>query len=242
VNRRTFYALGAVVAGGALAGCVVAAVYLNLTDVSIAIPVIVAFAGVAWTMLWGAYREPQRDALLLAQFGAMLDAREPNSAQPTSGRVSVGGKFSASPTVYAIPATEEVRDHLRLERFLIEARMPDEASRRNSAMWLGVLRSQQPYLTARHSPEVREMLLQIWNEVKAESMRQLRAEVKAYVERTSPARPEASQPPNSTGTSILPELPDRSDSGLPRIIVRTTRDLTGSEGQALPAGTEGIFV
>lgn len=242
MDRRTFYALGLSIAGTAVVGCVVAASYLGLAYASIAIPVIVALAGIVWTMLWGIYREPQRDASLLAQLTVILDARAANSAQLSSHRASGEGSFKATASVYAIPPVQEVRDHLRLERFLIEAPMPNEASRRNAETWLGVLRSQQPYLTARHPPETRQMLEKIWNEVKAESMRQLRGEVRAYLERKSLAHSEVPQPGQSQDSPAVPDLPDRSDSGLPRVVLRTTQELRITGGRTLPLGTEGLFV
>jgi hypothetical protein len=35
---------------------------------------------------------------------------------------------------------------------------------------------------------------------------------------------------------------DRADSGLPRIVLKTTRDLADLHGRRIPAGTEGLFV
>ena len=242
MDRRTFYILGATVAGAAVAGSAVAAFRLNPTDAAIAIPVIVALALTVWAMLWGAYREPQHDAALLAKFGAMLDARAARAEKLPTTHVSGSGGLSAKPSVVAVPPVQEIRDHVRLERFLIEAPMPNEASRRNAATWLGVLRTQNPYLTVRLPPEVTQTLVRIRNEVKAESMRQLRTEVKAYMEKSSLAPPEVPQPDQGSQSSALPDLPDRSDSGLPRVVLRTTRDLTDEDGRTIPAGTEGLFV
>lgn len=203
------------------------------------VAVIIAVGAVLWSVPSIVYWGQRSNESLIEAIGAPPVG---HATTVPAKHVLATGAFAASANAVGIPPAAEAREHLRMERFLREARFPSAASERNARTWLGYLHVTYPYLTAKLPPDADAQLSPIKAEVRAESLAQLRSEVKDYMTRI---RLDFVQEPGweDQPTSVEPpDLPSRSDSGLPRIMLRTTREVRDSAGTTVPAGTDCLFV
>jgi hypothetical protein len=203
------------------------------------VAVLLAVGMILWTIPTIVYFGQRSNESLLEALGR---PPETPARPPQPQRASAAGVTRADATALAIPPAQETRDLLRLERFLLEARFPNEASERNAKTWLGYLHVTYPFLTAKLPPSAGAELEAIKREVGAEPLSRIRAEVQEYMAMHQLEFPEVRGEASSHETAGPSSLPDLSDSGLPRVVLRTTRELRDLSGGILRAGTEGLFV
>lgn len=217
-------------------GCIAGYLYLTSAIGLGLVAVLLTVGGIFWTIPTTIYWGQWSNESLLEVLGS--PPMTPAQAQRTG--FSAGISATAAPV--SIPPKEEARDLLRLERFFRESRFPNQASERNARTWLSYLHVTYPFLTAKLPQSVETWLEQLKNEIGEEPHSRLRSEVQAYMANHQLEFPEVHSKEESSPGVKPSNLSDLSDGGLPRITIRTTRDLRDSDGNVLRAGTKGLFV
>lgn len=221
------------------ATCVVGVLELTEAVALGLVAVLLTVGVILWTIPTILYWGQRSNESLLETLGQVP---EPRAQTPETQRIVLSAGMSATAAAVSIPPNEEARDLLSLERFLREARFPNEASERNARTWLGYLHVMYPFLVAKLPQSVLTWLEPLKREVGAVPLSKLRSEVQEYMAKHQLAFPEVpskGEAPPAKGPSSLPNL---SDGGLPRVTLQTTRELRDSTGQLIRAGTEGLFV
>lgn len=186
MNTWRLLAGSAILAVVAIATSVWAFQNYSIPSADFGVGILVTFILAVWGALFGLYLRDHRNANVISGMGPPPAAQtEPFTPPPSTALLA--GSAGATVNAISIPPEDQVRDELRVERFLRDASFPNEWSRRNAQTWLTVFRLQHPYLAADFPLERERGISRIRAEVAAEPIRVLRNEVREYFTRNDMA-------------------------------------------------------